>query len=226
MSKRWWIVFGIAFGLGCVSIIVGIRLSGVRSFLENMLPGAGVSLIVFAIAVLLIEGSVMTRESRLHRVASMVSREVAKLNEEIAITLVREIGQYLASRLDSKIDLYGGEREDWKAFKRLLREVFQDARQVSARGLPKSGRISDRDYLSYVGHASRFVERVGSALGNHLEVHAELIDLIERQRDLISRIQEANLALSMTDEKIRYVRLAEMGEAIIDLIEGCPRIKV
>jgi hypothetical protein len=226
MSKRWWIVFGIALGLGCASIIVGIRLSGVSSFLENMLPGAGVSLIVFAIAVLLIEGSVMTRESRVRRVASMVSREVAKLNEEIGITLVREIGEYLASGLGSKIDLYGEERQDWKAFKRLLREVFKDVREVSARGLQESGLISEQDYLIYIGSVSRFVERVGSAMGNHLEVHAELVDLIERQRELNSRIQEANRNIGIWDEKIRCVRLAEIGEAIIDVIEACPRIKV
>jgi hypothetical protein len=226
MSKRWWIVFGIALGLGCASIIVGIRLSGVSSFLENMLPGAGVSLIVFAIAVLLIEGSVMTRESRVRRVASMVSREVAKLNEEIGITLVREIGEYLASGLGSKIDLYGEERQDWKAFKRLLREVFKDVREVSATGLQESGLISEQDYLIYIGSVSRFVERVGSAMGNHLEVHAELVDLIERQRELNSRIQEANRNIGIWDEKIRCVRLAEIGEAIIDVIEACPRIKV
>jgi len=225
VSKRWWIIFGVAFGSGCVAIMVGIRLSGVRSFLENMLPGAGVSLMVFAIAVLLIEGSVMTRESRLQRLACMVSREVARLSEEIAITLVREIGEYLASRLDSKIVLYGEEREDWKGFKRLLRGVFEDARQVSVRGLPKGGPISEADYLRYIGSARRFVDRVESALGNHLEVHAVLVDLIERQRALNTRIQEAFLVTSMTDEKIRYVRLAEMGEAIIDLIDGCPRIK-
>jgi hypothetical protein len=226
MNKRWWIVFVIAFGLGCVFIIVGIRLSGARSFLENMLPGAGVSLLVFAIAVLLIEGSVMTRESRVRRVASMVSREVAKLNEEIGITLVREIGEYLASGLGSKIDLYGKERQDWKAFKRLLREVFKDAREVSARGLQESGVISEKDYLIYIGCVGRFAERVGSAMGNHLEVHAELVDLIERQRELNSLIREANRNIGIWDEKIRCVRLAEIGEAIIDVIEACPRIKV
>jgi hypothetical protein len=225
VSKRWWGVCGVVFGLGCAAVIVGIKLYGPDSFLENVLPGAGVSLIVFAIAVLLIEGSVKTRESRLQKVVSRASREVAKLNEEIGITLVTEIGQDLASRLDSNIDLYGEERKNWKAFKRLLRKVFQDARQMSGRGLPKSGPISERDYLCYVRAASRFVERVGSALGNHLEVHAELIDLIERQRDLNSRIQEANVALSVTDGTIRYVRLAEMGEAIIDLIEGSARVK-
>lgn len=226
MSKRWWIIFVVAFGLGCVAIIIGIKLYGQDSFTENMLPGAGVSLIVFAIAVWLIEGSIKTRESRLQKVVSRASRDVARLNAEIAVTLVREIGQDLASRLDSTVDLYGEEREDWTAFKDLLRKVFEDARQVSVRGLPKSEPISKEDYLSYVDAARRFMERVGNAIGTSFEVQAQLIELIEHQDRLNERIIEAGYPGSIRDEKERYVRLVAVGDAIIDLIEGCPRIKV
>ena len=225
MSKRWWIIFGVVLGLGCVAIIVGIKLYGKDSFIENLLSGAGVSLIVFAIAIVLIEGSVMTRERRLQKVVRMACRDVMKINEEVAIRLVREIGEYLASRLDSNINLYGEERENWKAFKHLLRVVFQDARQVSVRGLPKSGPISEEDYLSYVDAARRFMEQVGDALGSSWEVQAELEELVENRKKLNERIIEGGYTGSMSDEKSRYIRLAAIGEAMIDLIEGCPRVK-
>lgn len=225
MSTRWWIVFGVLFGLGLVTVIVGIKLYGSDSFLESALPGAGVSLIVFAIAIRLIEGSVMTREHRLQEVVSMTSRDVMQINEEIAMTLVREIGEDLASRLDSNINLYGDERGDWKAFKHLLREVFKDARQVSVRGLPKSGPISKEDYLSYVKAARRFIEQVGSAIGNDWEVKAQLLELIEHRKRLDVTIREADYPYIIGDEKNRYTKLAEIGDAIIDLIEGCPRVK-
>jgi hypothetical protein len=225
VSKKWWFVFGVVFGLGCVTVIVGIKLYGPDSFLENVLPGTGVSLIVFAIAVLLIEGSIKTRESRLQKVVSRASRDVARLNEEIAFTLVREIGEDLASRLDSNINLYGEERGDWTAFKHLLRAVFQDAGQVSVRGLPKSGPVSKEDYLSYVDTARRFMERVGNAIGTSFEVQAQLKELIEHRDRLNDRIIEAGYPGSIRDEKERYVRLAAIGDSIIDLIDGCPRIK-
>jgi hypothetical protein len=225
MSILWWIVFCVAFGLGCVAIVVGIKLSGVDSFIENVLPGAGVSLIVFAIAVLLIEGSVMTRERRLQKVLRRASRDVVQLNEEIAITLVREIGEYLASMLDSNIDLHGDERGNWPAFKCLLRKVFEDARQVSVRGLPKSGPFSKEDYLSYVDATRRFMERVGNAIGTSFEVQAHLIEFIEHRDRPNERIIEAGYPSSIRDEKERYVRLALIGDAIIDLIEGCPRVE-
>jgi hypothetical protein len=225
MSKLWWIVFGVALGLGCVAIAVGIKLSGLDSFIENVLPGAGVSLIVFAFVVLLIEGPVMTRERRLQKVVRKACRDVTQINGEIAITLVREIGEDLASRLDSNINLYGDERGNWKDFKDLLRKVFKDARQVSVRGLPRSGSISKEDYLSYVEAARKFMEQVGSAIGNDWEVKAELQELIEHRNRLGKHIIEADYPYIIEDEKNRYEKLAVIGEGIIDLIERCPRIK-
>lgn len=225
MSKRWWIIFVVVLGLGCVCTIVGIKLYGKDSFIENLLPGAGVSLIVFAIAIVLIEGPVMTRERRLQKVVRMTCRDVMKINEEVAVTLVREMGEYLASRLGSTINLCGEERENWKAFKDLLRVVFQDARQVSVRGLPQSGRVSEEDYLSYVDAARRFMEQVGNVLGSSWEVQAELEELVEHRKKLNERIIEGNYTGSISDEKNRYMRLGAIGEAIIDLIEGCPRVK-
>jgi len=225
VSKKWQIIFGIAVGVGCVATIVGLRLPRLDSFLENMLAGIAVSAFAFAIAVRLIEGPVMTRERRLQKVVSMATRDVAQLNEEIAVRLVREIGEDLASRLDSKLNLYGEERGNWTAFKRLLRAVFEDARQVSVKGLPKSGPISKEDYLSYVDAAQRFMERVGNALGTDWEVQAQLLELLEHRKRLNGRIIEAGYPDSIRDEKARYVRLAAIGDAIIDLIEGCPRVK-
>lgn len=226
MSKRWWIVFFVVLGLGSVAVILGIKLYGTDSFLENVLPGAGISLIVFAIAVLLIEGSVMTRENRLQEVVRMTCRDVMQINGEIAITLVREIGEDLASRLDSNINLYGEERGNWADFKDLLRKIFKDARQVSVRGLPKSGSISKEDYLSFIVAVRKFMDQVGSAIGNDWEVKAELLELIEHRNKLGRHIMEADYPYIIEDDKKRYEKLAVIGEAMIDLIEGCERIKV
>jgi hypothetical protein len=225
VSKKWWIIFVVALGLGCVAAILGIKLYGTDSFVENLLPGAGVSLIVFAIAILLIEGSVMTRENRLQKIVRKACRDVMQINEEIALTLVREIGEDLASRLDSNINLNGEERGNWADFKDLLRKVFKDARQVSVKGLPKSGSISKEDYLSFIGDVRKFMERVGSAIGNDWEVKAELLELIEHRDKLGKHIMEADYPYIIEDEKSRYEKLAVIGEAMIDLIDGCPRIK-
>lgn len=226
MSKHWWIVFSVLLGVGSAAVIVGISLYGTDSFIENMLPGAGVSLIVFAVAVYLIEGSVMTRENRLQKLVEMTCRDVMQINEETAITLVRKIGEDLDSRLDSKINLNGDERGNWGDFKDLLRKVFKDARQVSVRGLPESGPICKEDYLSFIVSVRNYMEQVGSAVGNDLEVKAELLELIEHQNKLGRHIMEAEYPYIVGDEKKKYEKLAVIGEAMIDLIEGCARIKV
>jgi hypothetical protein len=108
VGRKWRIVVIIAFIVGIISIIVGFVLPRLDSFPENILAGIAVSAFAFAMAVLLIEGPALTRERRLQEVIAIVSRSVAQINEEIALTLAREIGEYLADRLDSD----GGDQGD------------------------------------------------------------------------------------------------------------------
>lgn len=225
MSKKWKIVVAVAFVVFIVGTIVGLTSPRLDSFSESILAGLAVSALAFAIAVLLIQGPVMTREHRLQKVVSRASGAIAQLNEEMAVTLVREIGEYLASKLDSNIDLYGNERGSWADFKHLLRAVFQDAGRVSVRALSKSEPISKEDYVSYVEAARRFMERVGSAIGTDWEVQAQLLELLEYRERLDARIREAGYPDTIRGEKTRYVRLAAIGDAIIDLVDACPRIE-
>ena len=225
MSKKWRSVVIIAFVVGGISITAGFVLPRLDSFLENILAGIAVSAFAFAIAILLIEGPVLTRERRLQKVISIATRSVAQLNEEIAVMLVREIGEDLASRLDSNIDLYGEERGNWTAFKPLLQSVFQDARQVPVKGLPKSGPLSEKDYLGYVESARSFMKRVRSAIGSDWEVQAQLLELLEHWNTLDDHIKEAGYQYNIVDEKMRYATLAAIGDTIIDLVEACPKIE-
>ncbi len=225
MSKKWRSVVIIAFVVGVISIIAGFVLPRLDSFAENILAGIAVSAFAFAIAVLLIEGPVLTRERRLQKVISIATRSVAQLNEEIAVTLVREIGEYLASKLDSNIDLYGEERGNWTAFKPLLRSVFRDASQVPVKDLPKSEPLSKEDYLSFVGSARSFLERVRSAIGADWEIQAQLLELLEHWNKLNAHIKEAGYPCNIADEKMRYATLAAIGDTLIDIAEACPKIE-
>ena len=64
MSRKWRSVVIIAFVMGVISVILGFVLPELDSFLGNILAGIAVSAFAFAIAVLLIEGPVLTRERR------------------------------------------------------------------------------------------------------------------------------------------------------------------
>jgi hypothetical protein len=105
LSKKWRHVVIIAFAVAVISIIVGFVFPGLNSFLQNVLAGIAVSSCAFAIAVLLIEGPLLTRERRLRKVISIAARSVAQLKGEIALSVVTDIGQYLVGLLDSDIDL-------------------------------------------------------------------------------------------------------------------------
>ena len=166
MSKKWRNVVIIAFVVGGISTIIGFVFSELHSFLQNFLAGIAVSAFAFATAVLLIEGPLLTRQRRLGKVIAIASRSVAQLNEEIALMVVREIGEYLAGLLDSAVDLCGDERGDWVAFKPLLRQVFQDAKQVPEKGLPKQNvPLSEEDYHGYVKRARTLVDSTSADIG-------------------------------------------------------------
>lgn len=225
VSKKWLIVVIVALVVAFGAALCGVSWVGLGDFLPSVLAGIVASALTFAIAVILIEGPLMTRERALQRVVAIASRRIAQLNVEIAATLLREIAEYLAKKLDSNIDLYGDERGNWTAFRRLLQAVADDARQVPVKGLPESEPISNEDYFAYVDAAQRFSERVAGALGTDWEVQAQLIDLVRGQETLNARIREARYPDSIRDEQARYARLAAIGDALTDVIEGCPRIE-
>ena len=182
-------------------------------------------MIVLAIGIFLIEGPLMTRERRLNKVVAIAARSVAQINEERALGTVRGIGEYLASTLDSNVDLYGEERGDWTAFRGLLRQVFQDARQVPVKGLPRGSSFSEQQYLSYVEGAHYLSKRVRDAFGFHWEVQAQLLELVEHLNKLDTCITEANYGSNINDERMRYAALGKIGDALVDLIEACPKIE-
>jgi len=226
LSKKWLIVVIINFIVGTLSIIAGyLLLPRLNSFQENLLAGMAVSVLSFAIAILLIQGPTLTRERRIQKVISIASRSIAQLNEEIAMTLTREIGEYFASTLEPTIDLYGDERGNWTTFKLLLRSTFQNARQVPVNGLPKGESLSEKDYLNYVDRARTLMERVRNDIGSDREVQAQLYELLRYWDKLEFNINEATYQYNVTDEKMRYVKLAAIGDTLIDLVDACPKLK-
>jgi hypothetical protein len=223
VGKKWWIISSAAMAFGLIAFVVGFKLPELDDFLKNFLASLAATMLVLAIGIWLIEGPLMTREQRLHKVVAVAARSVAQLNEEIAIQLVRDIGECLASKLGSNIDLYGEERGDWTAFKRLLRIVFQDARQVSVNGLPKGEPLSEQDYLNCIESARSFMIRVRSAIGSDREIQAQLLELLEHWNKLDARITEAGYQYITKDEKMRYATLGAIGDTLIDLVDACPR---
>jgi hypothetical protein len=225
MSRNWWVIFSIVVVIGIISLVTGFTLPKLDSFLQSFLASLAASMFILAIVIYIIEGPNMTRERRLQKVVSKVSYKVAQINEEIAVMVSREIGQFLVSNLNSNIDLYGEERGDWKAFKALLREIFRESIEVPTKGLPQNLSISKEDYLMCLDGPASLSKRVRDALGSNWEVQAQLLELVEHLDKLDTRILEANYASTISDEKMRYRALGQIGNALIDLIESCPKLK-
>lgn len=137
MRKKWWGVVFIAIIVGAVAIVLGFLLPEPDSFLKNILAEVAGLAFALALAVWLIEGPLLTRERRLRKVISIAARSVAQLNEEIALMVVRDVGEYLAGRLEPPLDLYGEERGDWGAFKLFVTAGLSTCQTSTSRRLTR-----------------------------------------------------------------------------------------
>lgn len=222
MNKKWWGIFYIAVLVGLVSVALGFLILELDSFGENILAElAGLSF-ALALVILLIEGPILTREHKVQEVISIVARRTVHLNEEICTTLVREIGEYLAERLDTTVDLHGDECGDWVAFKPLLQQIFKEAKQVTLNGLPKINiPLSEEDYRSFVNSARSYIERIHRTVGSDWEIIAKagLLDLVDSLDEL-----ELFLSLRVRDEESRFSQLGTIGDELINSIEVGSRI--
>jgi len=224
MSKKWLYIGSFAIVAGVALFVIAFV--ALESFWEGLFIEIGGIAVSLGIVVLLIDGPLLSRERRRLKVISMAARSVAQLNEEITLMMVREIGEYLASRLDSNIDLYGDERGDWKAFKPLLRLIFQDAKEVPKKGLPQiNASLIEEEYQGYIKGVSSLLEKIRFILGSDWEVQAQLLGLVEHLNKLNNCIAKANYPSTIREEGMRYEALGDIGNAIIDLIEATPKIK-
>jgi ribonuclease D len=108
----------------------------------------------------------------------------------------------------------------------LLQRIFQDAKKVPERALPKKDvPLTEEEYQRYLKGARSLLERVGSAIGSDWEVQAQLLELVEHLKELENRIQQAGYPSTIRDEKMRYKALGDIGDALIDLIEVCPKLE-
>ncbi len=103
MSKKWWGAVFIAIVVGAVAIVLGFLLPEPDSFLKNILAEVAGLAFALALAVWLIESPLLTRERRRRKLISTTARSVAQLNKEIALMVVRDIGEYLAGRLEPPV---------------------------------------------------------------------------------------------------------------------------
>ena len=224
MGKKYKIIILISVIVGVSSIVAGFLISGLDSFVENLLAELGGLTFALALALWLIEGHSLTQEQRVQEVISVVTRRTLKLNEEIAMMLSREIGQYLVSSLDLPIDLYGDERGNWIDFKPLLQQVFEYAKQVNMKGLLEKNVSLDIDeYRIFLNSARIYIESINRTTGSDWTIIAKagLLELV----DSVEKLQLVSSS-SARDEESRFRQLGTIGDKLIISIEVGSRIVV
>jgi hypothetical protein len=224
MTKIWWARALCSLAIGAVACGAGyLPWWSPSGFTQNILAevfGLGVA---FGLAIILIEGQILTQEARRRRIVTRVAKSTLEFASEIGMGVTWELGTWLVSILNSPIELEGEERgDDWdKDVKPLLRRVYDEAEKVKEITVPY---LTYEDYRSYVEGLEDFARRIRERIETNLEVHEMLLELGEKLDELDKCLIQSKWANSGVDEIDRYHRLGRLGNNITYLMETIDRL--
>ena len=220
ISFAWWAVSS-AFLVSAIGLIAfGFWCFGFLSFSENLIAEAVGLLIALSVAIWVIEGRVLSRESRRRDILEY-RRQVFQIVGEIGFLLAKDIAEPLANEFEPEIDLYGYERGNWEEFKSLLREIFRRLRDVRHNGLPPYIGLTEEDADSIMRACQNMTSQIRERINSrpdfaNFDVLGGLLLVIPRIDDHIERAYR----LDLSDDPIdRYVEIGELGELILDMTE-------
>lgn len=177
-------------------------------------------LIALSVAIWVIEGRVLSRESRRRDILEY-RRQVFQIVGEIGFLLAKDIAEPLANEFEPEIDLYGYERGNWEEFKPLLRQIFRRLRDVRHNGLPPYIGLTEENADSIMRACQNMTSQIRERINSrpdfaNFDVLGGLLLAIPRIDDHVDRAYR----LDLSDDPIdRYVEIGELGELILDMTE-------
>ena len=221
MSKRWWFAIVISIVVGSGALTLGAVVPRVGSYWGSFLTSVAPSAFVLAVVIWLIEGPLLTQERRRQRIISRNAGAVLKLVGEISWTMARETAEWLASEINSDIDLYGEERGDYTKFRPLVVQVFNEAVGLSVSDLPGYSNSMNREYYSsLVGGFQHFSGRVRERIRGNYEIQAVLVEIIDALDDLDKDITTALYPSILRDQTSQYQALGNLGNRLLNFEAG------
>lgn len=166
VNRTWWAISVTSFVFAIILIAFGFWHFGFLSFSENLIAEAVGLLVALSVAIWVIEGRVLSRESRIRHIMEY-RRQVFQIVGEIGMQLSAEIAEPLANEFEPEIDLYGREREHWEEYKPLLREIFRRLRGVRHDGLPPHLGLTEEDADSILRACQNMVTQVREIIDLH-----------------------------------------------------------
>ena len=219
MSKIWW---GVSIGslvLGATLIGIGFSIFDTGSFFENLMAEAIGLLLALAIIVWLIEGPVLSRQSRVRSILEY-RRKVVREVVDIAPQISMEIAQLITDDFQPYIDLYGPERGKWCEFEPLLRQIFRKAMNVRQDGIPDYPRLDKEAAKSFMDGCLRMEASIRPLIDSRPEFNRwdVLGGLSMRLRQVVQHVERAKRLDLLSDPVERYVEIGELGDLLLEML--------
>ena len=223
MSIRWWGFIIVCFGACATAIWVGYRLDNLSDFENSLLAtGAGIAF-ALGIAILLIEGPILTRDQR-RRTILKYRKDVCQACWDTSPFVASETANFIGADFEPRVDLDGDEREKWETFVPVLRKVFDQARLVPRTGLPAYPDLANDQYFSILESGSKMVERIQKKIGTDRDMQNQVYPVLSAVHHLGLAVQRGKEPYFVEDLMSRYEAIGIVGDAVLDVAEAIPAV--
>lgn len=200
------------------------------TFTEALLASLFGVFFALGIAILVIEGTSLTRLGKRNKIIELTSRSIiANTAETISwstLALGRWLGSVLPQQVDVDEEINNIQDPNWESsVNPVLLKVFQRAGQVGAADINAMNPVLlEEDYRTIIYGKKDFINDVRTRLESNLDVHERLLELSEALVKLEQVLTNCWYPVNIREEENRFHSLGQLGIASVDFHESLNRI--
>ncbi len=229
MSLYWLVAALTCFITSVALAVVGYVVPRLLPFTKALLASLIGVLLALGVAIVLIEGSSLTRLGRrgkiIKRTANSIISDAAFAISWDTLALGRMLGSVLPEQIDVDSEIQNQENKiqypSWESsVSPVLRGVFELAKSVNATDIEYVDPVPPDDYKRTVLGTRDFVRGILKRLESNLDVHERLLELSEALDKLDHVITQCLYPINIREEENRFRSLGQLGIASIDFQES------
>ena len=216
--------------------VIAAALAAVGYFVPHLLPFTEALLasifgifVALGIAILVIEGTSLTRLGRrnkiMERTARSIRSDAAYAISWDTLALGRWLGSILPEQVAVDEEINDIQDLNWESsVNPVLLKVFQRAQQVTTKDIDILDPIPEDDYKRTVFETRNFVNDIRKRLESNLDVHERLLELSEALEELEQILTICLWPMNIREEENRFHCLSQLGIASIEFHESLGRM--
>ena len=232
MSRGWLIG-----AIGCIAfavtaLVAGWMIPDLWPFTENVFAEAAGLFLALGIAILAIEGRLLTHQERRGRVVARMARDLIQEVSYGINMLPQELAEWLGSELPEPIEVAqvyqkleedGG--TDWASTAKLaFLRVFDAAKAIPEAGSLHETAVEEQAYRREVDAAEGFIRGVRERLRSNIDLYTILLELVNALDALEPVVKECRWSVSLRTAEGRMRALGQLGVGYVRFLDDYGKI--